>query len=211
MGGGAPSIPQINLTQSLGQIFGAFRKQEMPLFQQYFNKQPLLAGSRAMALGMQQQVPQLTSPLLGAASQWVNPVLASGGAATPEQEQATRQLTYNAFSQLGNLRGNQAIGTLALNEDAARRQRFNEALQQSLGISQGVQGLETGAITPALQTQQAATGTFMNLLDPLMQYGGQLQARNQQAAAEQSIAGANKGSSALGAGVSLIGAAATAY
>jgi hypothetical protein len=174
MGGSAPSIPQRNLTSELGQTFGAFKKQELPAYQNFVGNEPLLSGAN------------------NAAMNWLLPVLNSGGALTPEQDRDVTQATRAGFAARGNVTGNQALGAELLNRDQYRQQRFGTALSQVLG------------------TEQAQVGDFATLLNPLLNYGSDLYSSNQNAAAAQSIAGANKSSGALGGGLGALGSIAGA-
>jgi hypothetical protein len=187
---GGPQIPQQNLGQELGQTFGAFKSQELPAFQNFVSGQPILEGQ-------QQNYLQSLQPFL---QQYVQPILASGGALTHEQEGDVRRQTGALFAETGQLHGNQYVGQELLNRQAFQQQRVQQALQESGQVQQ--QGLGTEA---------AETGNFMALLAPLLNFGSDVFSSNQNAAAAQSIAGGNKASGGLSAGVGLIGAAATAY
>jgi len=260
MMGGAPNIPKTNIPGDIKQALQLFKKNQLPMFNRFFNNEDLLSGSRDIALGMQRELPQLTGglrrmigqlpdasalagplrdvygSLAGIYRSQIQPTLQSGGALSQEQMNTQNQETYRQFAELGNLRGNQAIAQSLLNREQYRQQRFNTALDQGLGISgeerglassiQGlygqniglqqalsgsIQGLESGAITPSLQTEQTAQQTFTGLEDPILQYFGQASARNQEAAANEAVAGANKGGSTLSTIGSIAGAAATAY
>lgn len=188
--GGAPSVPQRNLTQELGKTFGAFKTQELPLFNnQWFNQQPLLSGARSLALGA-----------LTGATPWLTNLISTEGALSPEQQRYVDQQTLGAEGQSGMSYSLPGIASRFLNRDIFRQQRLAQGIQQ-LGQ----------LVSPALATEQAATGTFATLLNPLLNYSSDLFSSNQNAAAAQSIMGANKGSSALGSATSVLGAAATAY
>jgi len=351
MGGGGVDIPQRNLSQELPQIFGAFKKQELPLFNnQWFNKQPLLAESRTAALAglsdlpmLQQQIKDYQAQLQGYGTQlggllpqfgdisnqvrgyqgdlgallptiqgyegnlgdllpqlqgfsgeiggykkpiqgivdYLNPILQSGGALTPEGERTATQEAAARNAAAGMATTTPGLFSEALNREQYRQQRYNQAYQQAtgatgllgqltgeqagitgqeagiigqqgqlaglrgniigqqgqlsnllsniLGQQAGVigqqagitgmgagltgeyQGLTAGAINPALQTEQTATGTFAQLLNPLLSYGSDLFSSNQNAAAAQSVAGANKSSGTLSGILGLVGSIAAAY
>src|SRR6266498_1327102 len=99
---GAPSIPQRNLTPELSKTFGAFTGQELPIFNdQWFSGQPLLSGSRDVAMqGLQQIFPAALGQLL--------PVIQSGGRLNPEQIRDVTQNTLGPFAQRQNAVGPQA-------------------------------------------------------------------------------------------------------
>jgi len=190
---GGPDVPQRNLTQELGDITQGFKGNVLPLFNQWFNKQPLLGQSRDLALS------GLTS-IGGPAIAGLAPIIASMGKLTPEQERDVALATRTGFAQRGNLMGNQALGAELLNRDVYRQQRFGTALNQAISAL-------TGTISPALGTEQAAVGTFASLLDPLYGFGSDVFSSNQNAAAAQNIMGANKTSGLAGAGATIGGAA----
>lgn len=181
--GGGPSIPQRNLTDELGQTFGAFKSQELPIFNnQWFNGQPLLKKSKDLASGA-----------LTGLSPYLLDIIGRHGALSPEQLQEVGKDTFGDFATRGNAVGNQAFAANLLNRDQFQRQRLNEAL-----------GQEAGVINPALQTEQTAVGTFASLINPLLSYASNLNEGNQNAAGAQSIAGSNKTSGAVGGGLSAI-------
>jgi len=224
MGGGGPDIPQRNLGQELGTIFRRGWPMEQNAYRQWWQGEPLLSGAHDFALTSLQNVGQLIAPLqnLSGSQQGIYqsllPILQSQGALTPEQGRDVDQATRAAFAARGNAVGNQALGAELLNRDQYRRQRFGEALGQSLGLSgsisgleSGIQGLQTGALNQALGTEQAQVGTFASLINPLLSYGSNLGESNQNAAAAGSIAGSNKQSGLIGGGISVLGSIAAAY
>jgi hypothetical protein len=109
-----------------------------------------------------------------------------------------------------------------------RRQRYNEALQQSLatasgieglrgqdiaqrtGLASAVQGLRGGALNQVLGTERAGVQSFSQLTNPILSYLSDLFSSNQNAAAAQSVAGANKSGGAMGGALSSIGSIASA-
>lgn len=195
-GGGVPS-----LNSQVSDVFGSFKSQELPAFKNWFNSQPLLSQSRGAALSGLSDIPGLQAPLRDALS-YLAPILASGGALTPEQNRDVTQATRSGFAARGNVTGNQSLGSELLNRDVYRQQRFGQALSEALGTTSGIQGITSQGINPALQTQQTATGTFATLLNPL--FGVQDTLTN--ASIAQNIAGNNKSSGLLGGGLSAVGA-----
>jgi hypothetical protein len=101
---------------------------------------------------------QLTDPLMQTYQSQIQPILRSGGALTPEQ---TRLATQQAAAQAG-LAGmantNPAIFAGALNRDVYRQQRYNTALNQALGLTQDVSGLDTAGVNRAIAAGGAVTG-----------------------------------------------------
>lgn len=141
-GGGAPN-PAI--TPELGNIYHGFNSETLPTFNSFVQGQPDLAASQTLSSGAVSAVtPQVLS------------ILQNQGALTPEESRDVTQTTRAAFSARGNVMGNQAIGAELLNRDSARKQNEQFAL-----------GLESGTITPALQTEQTATNSFATLVNPL--------------------------------------------
>jgi hypothetical protein len=266
-----------SLAAPLQQQEGIFGQQERGLQQQIRNM-PNIAGLTNPLSGM-------LNSLRGVYANQIQPTLRSGGALTPEQAQQVQQQTYNQFAQLGNLRGNQAIGTELLNRSQYQQQRFQDALNQATGISsqeqgltsgieglrtqdiqnrlglsqgiqsfgqgiaglsqgiqdiygkgaqqrldltkgiqgltasdaalrmgltQGIQGIGQTALQEATGTEQAETGAFGNLLNPLMSAVAGMQQANQNAGAAQSVGAANKAAGGESAGASILAAAAPA-
>jgi len=185
--GGSPSVPQRNLNQELGQTFGAFSNRELPLFNNWFQSQPDLGLSRT-----------LTTGALSAVTPYLTNVLQTQGALTPEMQRDVDQATRSGEAMRGMATTNQGLGQELLNREQYRQQRFQQAL--------GDVGM---AVQPALATQQAATGTFATLMNPLLSYAQDLFSSNQNAAAAQSIMGANKGSGLIGGGLSSLGSVAS--
>jgi hypothetical protein len=189
MGGGAPSIPQRSFGQELPQIGQGYGFQE----NQYLNftqKDPLLQA----AYGNIQNVLQPSM------QDFIAPVLSSGGQLSPEQIRDVTQNTLGPYAARGNAVGEQAYAAQLLNRDQYRQQRYAQALSE-FGQTQG----------QTLGTERAGVQSFTELNNPILGYLQDLFSSNQNALATQNIAGANKGSGALGTGLSLVGSAAAAY
>jgi hypothetical protein len=73
------------------------------------------------------------------------------------------------------------------------------------GLASGIQGLQGGALNQALGTEQAKVGDAMSIIAPVLGFGQDVFSSNQNAAAAQNIAGANKSSGALGGVLSAVG------
>lgn len=182
MGGGAPDIPQRSASQEWGQIKKQYGGQENQYLQFATQKDPLLS-----------QAYQFAGPMLGDLS-WTLPVIQSQGALTPEQAHDVSQATRAIYAAQGNPYGNQALGAELLNRDMYRQQRLQSALS-TLG-----QGL-----SDVLGTERQGVQSFSALTNPILAYMSDLFSSNQNAAAAQAIAGANKSSGALGGGLGALG------
>jgi hypothetical protein len=109
-----------------------------------------LANTLKSAYGAAVPVGQLTSPLMATYKNYLNPILQSGGALTG---QLSRQASQDAlkYSGLGGMATtNPALFGAALNRDVYRQQRYGTALNQALGLTQDVSGLDTAAMQRAL-------------------------------------------------------------
>jgi hypothetical protein len=224
--GGGPDIPQRNLTDELSQIFGYGYKGQENQYLKFTQKDPLLAAAYPFALGMlgdttglKKTLTQNLSPLISSQQGIYSsllPILQSGGELTPEQAHDVSQSTRAIEAAQGNAHGNQALGTELLNRDTARQQRFQTALGQALGLSSSVsgltnelttgqQGIDTTALGNVLNTEQTGVSSFSKVTNPILAYASDLFSSNQNAAAAQSIAGANKSSGSIGGIGSLLG------
>jgi hypothetical protein len=182
--GGSVSAGNPNITPELGNIDSGFKGQTLPTFNSFFNKQPLLDQSRTLASGA-----------LQGATPWLENIIQNQGALTPEQNRDVTQATRSEFAARGNVMGNQAIGATLLNRDQFRQNRLNQAISQ-----------EQGLITPALQTEQTATSSFAQLINPLYS----LFENTQNADLQAQIANQNKQAGLIGSGISSIGSIAGA-
>jgi hypothetical protein len=116
---------------------------------------PELMGMVRSAYGQAVPTPGLTGPLFQTYQQQITPVLQSGGALTPQMARDVTQQTRAGFAARGNVLGNQALGRELLNRDIYRQQRYNQALQQGMGVTGAISGLDTAALQRGLG---AATG-----------------------------------------------------
>jgi hypothetical protein len=86
-------------------------------------------------------VGELTKPFESALSGTIDPILASGGDPTKAEKRSVAQSLLPYFSGQGTGRSTTALSSLALSEDAARRQRFEEALGEAQTATGQIQGL----------------------------------------------------------------------
>lgn len=172
-GGGGGGAPNPAITPELKNIYKGFNTQTVPTFNQFVQGQPLLSTAQTGALDFWQQLPGLIQPLatlegnlpaqfdqyqqqLGGYQQklgglysglantdYLNQIIGSQGALTPEQGRDVTQQTRAAFAARGNVMGNQAIGSELLNRDQYRQQRLVTAFGEraaDLGARQGLLG-----------------------------------------------------------------------
>lgn len=191
-GGSSVSIPQRNISTEFPQIKQGYGLQEGQ-YSQFINKDPLLKGSYGAA-----------SSLFGPMASQILPIIQSGGALTPELQRDADQSALGLSAGAGMANSNAGIAGALLNRDQFRQQRLSTAIGQ-YGQLQG----ET------LQPFQQGVEGFSKLTNPILAYLSDLNSSNQNAAAAQSIAGANqsagKSSGILSTVGSVVGAAATAY
>jgi hypothetical protein len=226
--GGGTNIPLRQPSQEKGTINNWYANQIGQLGQ-YVQGQPLLSSATQGAQnfwgglpstlsslqsqfgGLPAQTLAMTGPLTGTMQGYLGNIIANQGALTPQlerdsaqysREQAENAYGFNAAPQVGGL------ASEVLNRDAARQQRYAQALQeyqgaaqsvgglQSLaqnlgtGLAQTTQGLQTGGLSQLLGVQQGNVGTFGALTNPILSYlsnlfGGNLQAGIAQAQVNQ--------------------------
>jgi len=115
---------------------------------------------------------QLTSPLLQTLQGQINPILQSGGALTPQLQRQATQEAAARNAAAGMATTTPGLFAEALNRDVYRQQRYNTALQQALGVTQGISGLDTAALQRALGYTQGAEGISQaNLQQALQRFG----------------------------------------
>jgi len=164
MGGGlsiGPGGAQRRVGNEVPQIDAFFRNQ-LGRFNSFFENQPLFQqaqgflGQTAGAVpqqnlgGLEGSIPmgntgpalQQAETLTSSLHQFNDPVLASGGALTPEQERDVSQRTRGVLGAQGNLHGNQALGSELLNRQQFRDDRYNTALSRQAGGIQTNLGVE---------------------------------------------------------------------
>jgi hypothetical protein len=106
-----------------------------------------------------QSVPtqQLTGPLMQTYQDYLQPILQSGGALTGQLSRQASQdaLKYAGLAGMANT--DPALFSAALNRDVYRQQRYGTALNQALGLTQDVSGLDSAAVQRALLAGQGIT------------------------------------------------------
>jgi Chaperone of endosialidase len=85
----------------------------------------------------------------------LTPILQSGGALTPEQEANVRAKTFDLAAQMGMGHTTGTLGTELLNRDEYRQQRYGTALNQALGIGQGITALNQAQLGRAQSAAQS--------------------------------------------------------
>lgn len=169
----------------------------------------------------------------------VAPLIASGGALSPQAARDVAQQTRSIQSQQGTAGTTGALGSELLNREQYQQQRYNTAIQQAgalrsgeaqigqnkssianamLGLESGVQGLQTGGLNQLLGVESGKVGNFTTLENPILGYLGSLFQGNQQAsiaqaqiAAQQQAQGKAGQSSAIGGALSAVGSIAGAF
>jgi hypothetical protein len=178
---------------------------ELGAFRKWWQGQPLLKGAEQYALGNLRNIGQLTSPLMDVYRSQLQPILSTGGALTPEMQRTAEQAALQEQSAAGMAHTNQAIASQLLNREQYRQQRFNTALQQAMGITSGIQGLQSGQLNQAIGTEQGMVSPFVQLASPIIGYGQDYFNTLYNAQAAQNISGGNKSSGLMGGGLSAIG------
>jgi hypothetical protein len=164
-------------------------------------------------------------PILAELNRQAQSDLAAGGQLTPEQTRDIQQQTRAGFAARGNVLGNQALGAELLNRDQYAQQRLAQRRQfgvqvQGLNLQQlsglggvaqmpnlaayGAPGASYAPMTAALGATSGALGTTAPIVSDIF-------SSNQNAAANQAIAGANKSSGIAGGALSAVGSIAAAY
>lgn len=111
----------------------------------------------------------------------------------------------NAATRLGLTQGLQGLYGAQGELQGLLSQILGQKAGLMTGLASGIQGLQGGALNQTLGVQNAQTGNYATLMNPLLSYASNLNESNQNAAGASSIAGANKSSGALGGGLSLLG------
>lgn len=212
-------------------------------FNKFGRNQPLMRSAESGALGFWDQLPALlsqfsglrgnydkflgpTSGLSQGYERYISPVIASGGALTPEGLRTSQQQARAAASASGNIHDIGANVNEVLNNEQNREARLNQALSQSQsvlgqqsGAASGVssllgqqQGMQTGGLNQLLGVMNAKVGNFTGLQNPILGYLGNLFSGNQQASianaqisAQQGAAGDAKMGSSIGGALSAVG------
>lgn len=169
---------------AIGQTVGSF-PQIQGAYQKFAKSEPLLRAASGLGLGA-----------IKGLSPYLIDILSHPYSVPPELLNMATQGARAAFQARGNVYGNQAIAGELLNRENVRQQRISTALGQA-GLAEQL------AINPEL----AQVGAFASLMNPA--YGLAGQTIGAQTAASAQNKGGTQG--AIGTGVSLLGAAATAY
>jgi hypothetical protein len=243
-GGGAPDIPERDISDEWPQIKTLFKGNENQYRQFWKKKDPILRGLYSQARDYQRSPtsPLLTelqtqgleqlkggpSPLLTELQSQAGADLALGGEISPEEARDVEQQTRAGFAARGNVLGNQALGAELLNREKYQRERQGERRQfatgveglsegdisRRFGLGMGVQGLSAQDVAQRFQLPESVLGTgteaYTKLTNPLLAYASDLFSSNQNAAANEAIAGANKSSGTSSGIMSTIGSIAGA-
>ena len=247
-GGGSTSITPRSFQQEIPQISQGYGFQQKGL-NQFEQANPVFGNAIQGALNYYNQLPGVLSPLqslygninttgnalqstiAGSEKNFLNPIIASGGALTPSQERDVSQQTRQLASDYGTGRQLGTLGTELLNRTSAQQQRYGFAtgqeaalqglsgqdIAQRTGLASGIQGLQTGNLNQLLGAGQGTVNAFSALTNPILSYlsnlfGENLQAQIAQAQINQqgNIANQNKTSGLIGSGISSIGSIAGA-
>ena len=212
-GGGSTNIDEL----SPGDI-RPFYKFQQNQFNKYWNNSPLLSAARTDALAYNKQLPGMLDQLQGYtgrfdnAANYLQGIVDTGGKASAQELRNVDQGTLTGMSDTHSFG---ALGRQLLNRDEYTRGRFNEALGQ-LGAVTGEQAsllgqqqaMQTGGLNQLTGVQGAATGTFTQLMNPILQVPlANLQARIAQAQLNEqaSQASSSKTGGAISGGASVIG------
>jgi hypothetical protein len=179
-------------------------------FNQYFNQSPLLSGARSNALNYNRELPgQLGT--LDASQQYYGDIAKSGGQASAQE---LRNVDQGSLTGMSDTHSMGALGTELLNRDQYTQQRMAGATGQLEGLAQTRQGLQTGGLNQMMGVQGAATGTFTQLENPILQVPlANLQSRiaEAQISEQASQAGQSKQGGAISGITSVLGSVAAAY
>lgn len=177
----------------------------------YNELQPILQSQGALTPEQDYDVRKATEAIF--ASQGNATGNQAAGAELLNRDQYRQSRFANALSQALGLSGSisgltgQEAGLTQLGAGLTGQEAGLTGEQAGLttGLAQGAQGLQSGQLSQLLGTEQGQVGSYATLFNPLLSYASDLFSSNQNAAAAQSIAGANKSSGALGGGLSAIG------
>lgn len=180
----------------------------------YSGLQPILQSQGALTPEQNRDVTQATRARFAAQGNVMgNQAI---GQELLDRDQYRQQRFGTALNQALGLSG--SIGNLSGQEAGIIGQQAGLTGAQAgitTGLTQGIQGLQTGALGNVLNTESTGVGSFSKLTNPILAYMSDLFSSNQNAAAAQSIAGANKSAGGLSGGLgaigSIVGGVATAY
>jgi len=138
---------------------------------QYTGDINALQGNISQNTGFQSQLKAYQQMLAGlqpgisAGLAQTNPIVASGGALTPQLKNLADQQAEAGFASRGNLYGNQSVAGDLLNRDQYKQQRFNSAVQNQAtltGEQAGLIGQGTGITGQNAGLNQANAGLTLN-------------------------------------------------
>lgn len=191
-----------------------------------------LAANPWLRSGLNQTLGRMQdSDILKTLNTQANTQLAGNGQLSPQEQRALDQQSRSAFSQRGNLFGNQSIATELLNRDAAVRARQQQAQQFATGVQglnqaqndfvgrgtqifgttlsdpyQAVIGRGSGAAGSGSGSGYPQTiGTGSQLFDPLNPYAQDVYSSNFNAQNANNIAKANASNAQTSAYISAAG------
>jgi hypothetical protein len=120
--------------------------------------EPMLRNQLAAQYGTAVPTGALTGPLMQTYQNYLTPILQSQGRLTPQlQREATQQAAArNAMGGMATT--NPGMFAEALNRDKYREARYGNALNQAMGLTQNVSGLDTAGLNRALQYTQGMEG-----------------------------------------------------
>lgn len=131
-------------------------------YSRYYNQ---AQGQLAPLYGMvqnayQSAVPnqQLTGPLMMALNRDVTPILQNQGALTPDLARYYAQQGGQLATQAGMGHTSQFPTLALLNSEQARQNRLNTAIGQAQGLTSGVSGLDTAALSRAMGGASSLAG-----------------------------------------------------
>jgi hypothetical protein len=196
--------------KELKTAFKVFKGQELPAYRSFIQKEPLLQAAQPVALKQLSDIGLFQPSLLKTYQTQVAPVMLSGGALTPSQQTAAEQQSLSLAARAGMATGPQGIASAVLNTEQARQQRFNTALTQGLSLAGGYQTLSQDALKSVYGGELAQTGAFGGLVNPILNYAGDVANTNYNAQAAANIQGANASAAGKGGTMGMIGSIAGA-
>jgi len=115
---------------------------------------------------------ELTKPLMATYGGYLNDIVKSGGALTPQLNREATQAALGIQARQGMDRTNAGLASALLNRDSYRQNRYSTALGQMLGIGQSVEGIDNAAMQRALGYQGALSGIDTTALQRAQGYAG---------------------------------------
>jgi hypothetical protein len=199
-GGGGATVVRRNVSQEWPKIRSWERRWTENIYPRFTRREPIVSGLYGMA---KKFMGEPTSPLLKEMQSQALEDVERRGALSPEEEGRVRAATLATAGEMGMGWTPGTLGTELLNREQYRQQR--EATAR--GFATGVEGLTEASRAQGFQLPESVlqTGTqaFGSLTNPILDYLNR--AFTPQVVGQP--AGDNKGSAAIGAGGSIIGAA----